>query len=49
LEKIEYIDEMGRTRTGTRKEARQAEAAKREEPVEASNPAGANSSYAEVL
>ncbi|WVQ79226.1 hypothetical protein IAT38_001322 [Cryptococcus sp. DSM 104549] len=50
LEEVEYVDEMGRTRTGTRKEAREAEHLKRKEegaPLIDSN--ADNSAYAEVL
>jgi hypothetical protein len=44
------MDEMGRTRRGTRKEAREAESARRKEaPAPSVEAPGANSSYAEVL
>ncbi|KAK8849650.1 hypothetical protein IAR55_004985 [Kwoniella newhampshirensis] len=48
LTKVEYVDEMGRTRVGTRKEAREAEALKaKDRPM---MPSGEqNSAYAEVL
>jgi large subunit ribosomal protein L24e len=49
---VEYVDEMGRTRMGTRAEAREAERAKR--PEERRKPEEAiqeqdQSSYAEVM
>jgi hypothetical protein len=51
LARIEYVDEMGRTRIGTRNEAREAAKARRSEPQrgpsEPSEPE--HSSYAQVL
>ena len=50
LERIEYVDEMGRSRIGTRKEAMEAEMAKRKSSKNVpAPPPAANSSYAEVL
>lgn len=37
-EKIEYVDELGRTRMGTRAEAREAEEAKRKSGVKVYDP-----------
>lgn len=57
LETVEYVDEMGRTRTGTRKEAREAEREKardkrrREEDSDEENEGGRRfdlGAYAEV-
>nr|KIR88699.1 hypothetical protein I308_00778 [Cryptococcus tetragattii IND107] len=48
-EAIEYIDELGRTRTGTRKEAKEAERLRgRNESVELIPSGAENSAYAEV-
>ncbi|KIR68149.1 hypothetical protein I314_01643 [Cryptococcus bacillisporus CA1873] len=48
-EAIEYIDELGRTRTGTRKEAKEAERLRgRNEPVGLIPSGAENSAYAEV-
>ncbi|WWC73730.1 uncharacterized protein I206_107702 [Kwoniella pini CBS 10737] len=54
LAKVEYIDEMGRTRIGTRKEAKEAELSKRSdrgrrEAREAAEDDKDGSAYAEVL
>ena len=50
LERIEYVDEMGRSRIGTRKEAMEAEMARRKSSKNVpAPPPAANSSYAEVL
>jgi len=48
LARVEYVDEMGRTRTGTRKEARDAEMARRKTEPKPEQPVG-GSSYAEVM
>ncbi|WVQ96031.1 hypothetical protein IAU59_003131 [Kwoniella sp. CBS 9459] len=48
LEKVEYVDEMGRTRMGTRKEAREAERLKGGDDAPLDQSAE-NSAYAEVL
>ncbi|WRT69663.1 uncharacterized protein IL334_006653 [Kwoniella shivajii] len=51
LTKVEYIDEMGRTRTGSRKEAREAETLKSgsRQGLESMESGQDNSAYAEVL
>jgi hypothetical protein len=52
---VEYEDEMGRTRTGTRREAREAETARRKDPRNRAaeqtpqEGVGDQSSYAEVM
>ncbi|WVO21560.1 uncharacterized protein IAS62_002869 [Cryptococcus decagattii] len=49
LAQVEYIDELGRTRTGTRKEATEAERLRgRNEPVGLIPSGAENSAYAEV-
>ena len=48
LARVEYVAEMGRTRTGTRKEARDAEMARRKTEPKPEQPVG-GSSYAEVM
>ncbi|ALO69294.1 hypothetical protein CNG02930 [Cryptococcus deneoformans JEC21] len=49
LAQVEYVDELGRTRTGTRKEAKEAERIRgRNEPVELIPSGAENSAYAEV-
>ncbi|WWD20278.1 hypothetical protein CI109_104754 [Kwoniella shandongensis] len=48
LEKVEYVDEMGRTRVGTRKEAKEAEALKANDAPLIPSGEG-DSAYAEVL
>ncbi|WVR08084.1 hypothetical protein IAU60_005130 [Kwoniella sp. DSM 27419] len=49
LAKVEYVDEMGRTRTGTRKEAREAERMKAGGGPKAVDEGKDQSAYAEVL
>jgi hypothetical protein len=46
---IEYEDELGRTRTGTRREAREADAARRKEERIPEVVEQDQSSYAEVM
>lgn len=47
---VEYVDELGRTRTGTRKEARAAQRSrKRQAESPEPGPVQDNSAYAEVL
>jgi hypothetical protein len=52
---VDYEDEMGRTRTGTRREAREAETARRKDPRNRAaeqtpqEGVGDQSSYAEVM
>lgn len=48
LEQVEFVDEMGRTRVGTRREAREAEDA-RPATIRSVEPLLEDSSYAEVL
>ncbi|OXB35919.1 hypothetical protein J007_04334 [Cryptococcus neoformans] len=49
LAQVEYVDELGRTRTGTRKEAKEAGRIRgRNEPVELIPSGAENSAYAEV-
>lgn len=48
LEKVEYVDEMGRTRIGTLKEKREAERL-RKPAVDTELEGKDNSAYAEVL
>lgn len=45
---IEYEDELGRTRTGTKREAREAESQRRKDEVPATEEQD-QSSYAEVM
>jgi len=46
---IEYEDELGRTRTGTKREAREAEAQRRKDEKVPATEAQDQSSYAEVM
>lgn len=48
LVKVEYVDEMGRSRTGTRKEAREAEVVRRQTATKPEQTVR-ESAYAEVL
>lgn len=49
MSQVEYIDELGRTRTGTRKEAKEAERLRgRNESLELIPSGAENSAYAEV-
>ena len=48
LAQVEYVDEMGRTRNGSRKEAKDAEATRRKKNAHPEQTIG-ESSYAEVL